>query len=116
MLDTPPKILFCDLRLDPGESKTCKKLKINQTWMQSRLTFGLNDPLRFLLISACVVYIVYALTTSVIRSEPLKIIPRDPDNVDMLLKTGSWLKTNSQLAKVQLFTHVMAHYAWLMSF
>lgn len=23
MLDTPPKILFCDLRLDPGESKTC---------------------------------------------------------------------------------------------
>ncbi|KAG7251903.1 hypothetical protein CRUP_031366, partial [Coryphaenoides rupestris] len=22
MLDTPPKILFCDLRLDPGESKT----------------------------------------------------------------------------------------------
>ena len=24
MLDTPPKILFCDLRLDPGESKTCE--------------------------------------------------------------------------------------------
>ncbi|MEQ2202411.1 Golgi membrane exchange factor (Ric1p-Rgp1p) subunit [Xenoophorus captivus] len=23
VLDTPPKILFCDLRLDPGESKTC---------------------------------------------------------------------------------------------
>lgn len=118
MLDTPPKILFCDLRLDPGESKTCKKLKINQTLIQSRLTFDLNDPLHFLLISACVVYIGYALTTSVIRSEHLNQfrIPHDPDNVDMLLKTGSWLKTNSQLAKVQLFSHVIAHYAWLMSF
>ncbi len=48
MLDTPPKILFCDLRLDPGESKTCKKLEINQTG----LTFSLNDPSHFLLISA----------------------------------------------------------------
>lgn len=28
MLDTPPKILFCDLRLDPGESKTCTCLYI----------------------------------------------------------------------------------------
>lgn len=26
VLDTPPKILFCDLRLDPGESKTCEWL------------------------------------------------------------------------------------------
>lgn len=30
VLDTPPKILFCDLRLDPGESKTCKKLHLKQ--------------------------------------------------------------------------------------
>lgn len=24
ILSTPPKILFCDLRLDPGESKSCE--------------------------------------------------------------------------------------------
>lgn len=28
VLDTPPKILFCDLRLDPGESKTCTCLYV----------------------------------------------------------------------------------------
>ena len=26
VLSTKPKILFCDMRLDPGESKTCKSL------------------------------------------------------------------------------------------
>lgn len=26
ILSTPPKILFCDLRLDPGESKSCECL------------------------------------------------------------------------------------------
>lgn len=28
VLDTPPKILFCDLRLDPGESKSCTCLYV----------------------------------------------------------------------------------------
>lgn len=39
VLDTPPKILFCDLRLDPGESKTCKKLHLKQTLLDDALHF-----------------------------------------------------------------------------
>lgn len=31
VLDTPPKILFCDLCLDPGESKTCMCVSMRST-------------------------------------------------------------------------------------
>ncbi|MEQ2257822.1 Golgi membrane exchange factor (Ric1p-Rgp1p) subunit [Ilyodon furcidens] len=39
VLDTPPKILFCDLRLDPGESKTC--------------TYFTCDKYHFIIVTAC---------------------------------------------------------------
>lgn len=42
VLDTPPKILFCDLRLDPGESKTCKRLNITTHFETNSITSGID--------------------------------------------------------------------------